>query len=301
MLLKSSAAIVAAISISATIFSCTETTTTPAKPADSNLAKNKTQIDTQVIVKDTVPAKFVWKEPTYDSTKQYIYLTFDDGPQPGTLKTLEICKKLGVKATFFMVGEHARDKWGQDIVSQIREEYPAYLLANHSYTHASNRYKYFYQHPDYAKADFLKAQQSLNVPYKIIRLPGNSAWVREGELKSSPLTKAVSKRLDTLGFNIIGWDQEWEFNHKDARPIQSAERMAGEIVYAMKGGHSHKKNHVVLLSHDRMFRGAGDADSLIKMITLLKQHKNYIFETIDNYPGLKTPQAETVSAGTSMK
>ena len=284
------------------MLACTQTNNTATTGNDTSSKKNTiTAIDTPVaVIKDTVPAKFIWKAPVYDSTKQYIYLTFDDGPQPGTMKTYEICKQLGVKATFFMVGEHARDKWGQEIVSTIREAYPEYLLANHSYTHASNRYKYFYQHPVMATADFLKAQQDMNVPYKIIRLPGNSAWVRNNELQSSALTKAVCKKLDTLGYNVMGWDQEWNFNHKTAKPIQTAEKMAGEITWAIKNNKVHKNNHIVLLAHDRMFREKADADSLIKMINLLKQHKNFVFETMDNYPGIKTPDA-TPATGTSMK
>ncbi len=42
----------------------------------------------------------------YNSTKKYIYLTFDDGPQPGTVSCYHLCITEGVKASFFMVGLH---------------------------------------------------------------------------------------------------------------------------------------------------------------------------------------------------
>jgi hypothetical protein len=52
---------------------------------------------------------------------------------------------------------------------------------------------------------------------------------------------------------------------------------------------THVANHLVLLSHDRMFQRPSDADSLAKLIHILKQNPDYVFETVDHYPGLKKP------------
>ncbi len=260
----------------------------------SNVAETKYSIhkDSNVvnIVSDTAN-KFVWHPIQYDSTKKYIYLTFDDGPQNGTVPVYNLCKQLGVKATFFMVGLHTQKKSdGKEIVETIRESYPQILLANHSYSHAYDKYKYFYLHPHQSQADFYNNQQLLHVPFKIIRLPGNSAWVRNNEIKASKLVKPVTALLDSAGYNVIGWDIEWNFNHKTANPIQSAAKMAALLDSALARNNTHTKNHIVLLSHDRMFRHQNFTDSLEKFITLLKQNNNYIFETIDHYPQLKKPE-----------
>lgn len=62
---------------------------------------------------------------TYDSTKKYIYLTFDDGPQLGTVTCFNLCRAEAVKASFFMVGLHANLKSdGHEIVNMIRSAYP---------------------------------------------------------------------------------------------------------------------------------------------------------------------------------
>lgn len=244
-----------------------------------------------VTVKTDSATKFSWKSTTYDTAKSYIYLTFDDGPQNGTMNVYHIIKALDVKATFFMVGQHAADKALKNIVDSIRDSYPEILLANHSYTHASNRYHFFYDHPEMAMQDFLQAQESLQVPYKIIRLPGNSAWVRQDEVRASKLVKPVSLLLDSLNYNVIGWDVEWNFNHKTARPVQSVTSMVKLVEEALNRGESHTKKHVVILSHDRMFRHPEDADSLYNFINTLKQHPNYVFETITSYPRLKAPAA----------
>ena len=223
----------------------------------------------------------------YDTTKKYIYLTFDDGPQNGTVACFELCKKLGVKATFFMVGKHAATPHLRQIVSDIKNAYPQILLANHSTTHANDKYHYFYQHPQMAAEDFYTAQKSLDVPFKIIRLPGNPSWVREGKLRASGLTKPVCKILDSVGYNVIGWDVEWNFNHKTANPVESSERLAKIVAKNLANNDMNVKNHLVILTHDRMFRNPNYTDSLAKFITLLQGNKNYVFETIDHYPGLK--------------
>jgi len=226
-----------------------------------------------------------------DTAKRYIYLTWDDGPQPpGSSNCFDIFKRAGVKATFFCIAVHnvgaARNAW----VDSIRNSYPQYLLANHSKTHAfSDHYINFYHHPQAALLDFLEAQQKLGVPQKIVRLPGNSAWVRTGEIKASGLVKPVCQLLDSAGYNVIGWDEEWGFktvNHETV-PRQGAETMARMIDRDFREHHLHSRNALVLLAHDRMFARPNYADSLVKCINILKQDPRYVFETIDHYPGIK--------------
>jgi len=255
---------------------------------DNNSAKpskiKKSSVAT--VVPDTANI-FLRKPITYDSTKKYIYLTFDDGPQHGTTACLHLVKQLNVKATFFMVAGNAYDTYLREIVKNVRNSYPQILLGNHSYSHANNNYFYFYHHPEMAAADFFQTQQILNVPYKIIRMPGNSAWVGKNNMKASHLVKPVCELLDSAGYNVIGWDVEWGFNHKTANPVQSPEKMMAIVDSAFARNHTHTKNHLVILSHDRMFRNQNYTDSLHKFIELLKQHRDYVFETVDHYPNLK--------------
>lgn len=65
-------------------------------------------------------------------TRGAIALTFDDGPNPATTpKVLEILKKHGIKATFFMVGTNAAAN--PELVKRVKAE--GHLVANHSYDH----------------------------------------------------------------------------------------------------------------------------------------------------------------------
>jgi hypothetical protein len=65
--------------------------------------------------------------------------------------------------------------------------------------------------------------------------------------------------------------------------------LANQIDSAFAKNETHVQNHLVILTHDRMFQRPGDADSLVKFIRILKANPNYILETVDHYPGLKKP------------
>ena len=254
---------------------------------------SKNEKDTIAVKADTVKPVTGIVPMKEDSSKQYVFLTFDDGPQPpGTKNVYELCKELGVKASFFMVSDNemANVRTGAvsperaALVDNIRNAYPQLLLCNHSTTHAFNgKYTYFYNHPDSALQDFLKAQQFLNVRYKIIRLPGNSVWVRQGEVYSNKQCRAVSKLLDSCGYNVIGWDVEWAYSlgKGQQHPVESADKILAMIDHALNN-YTHTRNNVVLLTHDRLFVQPGSVDSLRKVILALKNNPHYVLETIDN-------------------
>ena len=68
----------------------------------------------------------------HDNCEMKIALTFDDGPHPVlTPKILDILRKNGAKATFFLVGENVKNY--PDVVLGILSE--GHEIANHTYTH----------------------------------------------------------------------------------------------------------------------------------------------------------------------
>lgn len=228
------------------------------------------------------------KHPSHlnkDSTTKYIYITFDDGPLPGTANCIAICKQQNIPASFFEVGLHqGRSVLSKGLYAQIQND-SLFALCNHSFTHANGKYKYFYHHPAMAFNDFMKAQKSLEVKNNIIRLPGNSAWNITQLKKASGLVKPVVQKLDSAGFNVIGWDVEWGFN-KNGQPRQSPKFVMDLIDSAFAKNHTTTKNHLVILMHDHMFRAPADAAKLDTLIGLLKSNTSYQFKKITAYPGL---------------
>ncbi|MEY8523459.1 polysaccharide deacetylase family protein [Lachnospiraceae bacterium 38-10] len=78
-----------------------------------------------------------------DVTEEKIAITFDDGPHPVyTEKLLDGLKERGVKATFFVLGEKAKEH--PEIIERMQKE--GHIIGNHTYTHiqlrSSNRDKF---------------------------------------------------------------------------------------------------------------------------------------------------------------
>ena len=279
------------------IFSCvscevSNNKTIPPNQKDTSTLKDENQNKPKDSVKTTLhkidPKISKFSHPlSIDTSKKYIYLTFDDGPQHGTVACFDLCKKLQVKSTFFMVGLHASSHNLRNIVREIDDNYPLTLLANHSISHAKNKYHSFYLHDSAAVEDLFLAQKTLRVPFKIVRLPGSNSWLINGRMRTEPLAKNVCKRMDSSGYNIIGWDVEWNFNPITANPVQSADEMIENVKQKLEHNHLYTSKHLVILMHDRMFRNPNYTDSLHKFISTLQKDTNYILETVDHYPSLK--------------
>ena len=79
--------------------------------------------------------KIQMKEPTI------VYLTFDDGPGEGTSQVLDALKEHGVKATFFINGEHLYpdkknpEKAAINAENLVRIVSEGHMLGDHSFDH----------------------------------------------------------------------------------------------------------------------------------------------------------------------
>jgi peptidoglycan/xylan/chitin deacetylase (PgdA/CDA1 family) len=78
------------------------------------------------------------KEPELaDSLVKHIYLSFDDGPLPGTSNCVDICTNQNVSATFFEVAFHeSRSNYGRNLYQRILKNDRLFDIANHSFSHA---------------------------------------------------------------------------------------------------------------------------------------------------------------------
>jgi peptidoglycan/xylan/chitin deacetylase (PgdA/CDA1 family) len=240
----------------------------------------------------TKPAAVVKAKPMdpikYDSSKRYIFLTWDDSPQPpGTTNCKKIFHEEGVKATFFSVGFNQVGPVKKRLIDQIRDGYPEFLLANHSFSHGFNdKYASFYstQNTDSAYNDFMHNEKELGIGVKIIRLPGNNTWASNGKIHGQKANNPLIKKLDASGYKIIGWDMEWGQEGKKKAPKESVTQLVNMINQKFEDQTTNEVNMLVILSHDRLFGEAQYADSLRKFIQVLKKDPKNVFETIDHYP-----------------
>lgn len=129
----------------------------------------------------------------YNSSKNQVSITFDDGPHPEfTSKILEYLKKYEAKATFFLIGKNA-EKY-PEIVHQIIDE--GHSIGNHSYTHSKNFG--FFSTPKIVS----ELQQTNFVLKKIIG--------KELKMFRPPFgvtNPNIKKALQKMDYNSIGWSK----------------------------------------------------------------------------------------------
>jgi len=134
-----------------------------------------------------------YREPTLDKVAA---LTFDDGPSPvWTPKILDALKKAGVKATFFMIGEHV-EKY-PEIAKRVAEE--GHEIGNHTYDH----HVLIYYTMEELKKELIDAEKIIkNVTGKTtIYFRPPKAW----------LTPREKEKIKAMGYKII----LWSLNSKD--------------------------------------------------------------------------------------
>ncbi len=260
-------ALLAFVGLSLAAFSCQQN------------AKADTAVKTEV-AKDVKPQKLAAEK--LDSGARVVYLTFDDGPLPGSEALQKTILEKKFKASVFIVGKHTKNgRNSLRVVSDFMKN-PYVDVCNHSYTHANNQYDSFYKNDEAALADFQQNQKELALENKIIRLPGRQLWAlptRDLYMKSSGGKTAERLRQD--GYKVYGWDVEW--HGKGTAPKETADQLMVEIDNMFQNDRTFTRNNLVVLAHDPMFSKPEGAQELAKLVDLLRA-KGYILENIRHYP-----------------
>jgi len=240
----------------------------------------------QVISQEHPPAETVPEidDETVDPDKRVIYLTFDDGPNQGTENLIKILNKRNVCATAFLVGKHAYGSKKQKDDMELLKSNPLIELANHSFTHAHNKYTDFYKNADAVVHDFDIAKDSLKLYDKIARTPGRNIWrlnnINVTDIKSS--TEAANG-LKKAGYKVIGWDLEW----RPSRQMTlkgSHEAMLRKVDSIFLNDLEKTSRHLVFLTHDQYLRDADSINELDMFIEKLQKSNKFVFRKISQYP-----------------
>lgn len=172
-----------------------------------------------------------------DPRRKAIALTFDDGPdREMTPKVLDVLKKYGVKAVFFVVGSKA-EKHPQ-IMQRIKAE--GHLIGNHTFSHSP----FFplrarkYVSAELAMTDEVVLRQTGDV-VRLFRPPFGV---------TNPVIGRQAKRR---GYITLGWS----VRSLDTLASKTREEVAARVAARLHGG-------AVILLHDRL----PEADVLLEMI-----------------------------------
>jgi peptidoglycan/xylan/chitin deacetylase (PgdA/CDA1 family) len=186
--------------------------------------------------------------PAADPAK-YVYLTFDDGPDPKyTPQILDILSVYGAKATFFVVGEEV----ARHPELSRRVHLLGHSVQNHTWSHPDLRTVSWAAFKDQIQTTDRYIQAQTGYTPRCLRPPYGG------------VNSLVSKRSASLGKDVI----RWKIDSRDwARPGTSA------VVRRVLDG---ARNGSVILMHD----GGGDRSQTVAALpAILKTLKasGYVF------------------------
>ena len=166
-----------------------------------------------------------------------VCLTFDDGPSYLTPNFLDILKRNGVKATFFMLGF---EKEKETIVKRVAEE--GHTVGYHGYSH---QYSEIYTSLDALMSNFYRLEIQLNnllgtESTKLIRFPGGTSNTVSRNYCEGIMSEAV-KRVQEEGYMYF----DWNVDSQDAGGATTAEAVYANVRAGIRSGRQN-----VVLMHD---------------------------------------------------
>ncbi|MBB3068162.1 cellulose synthase/poly-beta-1,6-N-acetylglucosamine synthase-like glycosyltransferase/spore germination protein YaaH/peptidoglycan/xylan/chitin deacetylase (PgdA/CDA1 family) [Paenibacillus baekrokdamisoli] len=211
----------------------------------------------------TYPLPYVVERYGKPKGKQVV-LTFDDGPSGQyTPQILQILKRYGIKASFFVVGENA--EMHPELIQQLYKE--GHELGNHTFTH-----------PDVAAISLFQTRMELNATQRLIQeITGHSMtffrppYVADAE-PSTPAELLPILRGQEMGYTMVGElidPEDW------AKP--PADEIVRRVMDRLPQGN-------VILLHDAGGNREQTVKALPKIIEQIKS-KGYTFTTLSQLIG----------------
>lgn len=202
------------------------------------------------------PSKTFFDRRGYEPRK--LALTFDDGPvAPFTSDILDILKRRGVKATFFVIGERIQENPG--LLERMYAE--GHDIGNHTFTH-----------PDLSAVTINREKLELNATQRFVQsILGHSLVLFRPPYFSedSPLSLDEARVIRTaaeLGYRTIGLAadaQDWELYRKDENG-KEVRRTGRDLADAILDALDTMKGSAILL-HD----GPADREATVDAVDLL--------------------------------
>jgi len=192
-----------------------------------------------------------------------LFLTFDDGPSENTVKVLDVLKKHGISATFFVAG--GTSKRSTELIQRIVAE--GHSLGVHTYTH---NYEAIYASVEDYLTDFKKEYDLIysatGVKPSIFRFPGGSINSYDRSIYQQLIAEMTRR-----GFTYY----DWSISSGDGASTTTAAAFKANILSG-----ADKLGKGIVLMHDSISRTntVGILDEVI--VELI--HRGYKFASINN-------------------
>jgi peptidoglycan-N-acetylglucosamine deacetylase len=215
---------------------------------ENHLQASNAQMEQQAYQYDNVFIDLPTKE-------RILYLTFDDGPSKYTGQLLDTLKVLGVKATFFVLGDNVRKN--PEAFKRIIKG--GHSVGNHTYDH-----KHFKNLSDAEILEEFKLTdeelKKFNITTKLVRIP----W---GNISDKQIALLSNRRIVSWSVNT----DDWYFAKQDNGVDSIANRITS---YCYPGA--------IILAHD----GGGNRTKTIKGVAIAVrklQAKGWKFSLLNQY------------------
>lgn len=165
-----------------------------------------------------------------------IYLTFDDGPGPGTGALLELLARYDAKVTFFLVNTG----YDMDILLPAMVE-AGHSIGIHSFSHdftAIYSDEEAFMQDLYAMQTLIREKTGLTT--MLMRFPGGSSNTVSRHFSAGIMSQLI-RRVTEEGFVYF----DWNVDSGDAYGCNDPDRISRNVISAIRG-----KERAVVLQHD---------------------------------------------------
>jgi peptidoglycan/xylan/chitin deacetylase (PgdA/CDA1 family) len=211
-----------------------------------------------------------------------VYLTFDDGPGPGSEQVYGFADSEGVKINLFVVGHRVLRGDSSGNVFRQHHRDSLILICNHSFSHAGGRYRQYYEDAASVLKDFDRNRDTLSLENNIARLPGRNYWRVGGRTQDDIVNgKEAADSLTVHGYRVFGWDVEWK---ADSLHWRTGAEMMDKVEKLVQQQRTFTPRNIVLLFHDEEFQEVAFREEVRSFVKLLSCKAGYRIAHLTEYP-----------------
>lgn len=244
--------------------------------------------------------------------KEYkVHLTFDDGPSiPETLKVLDILKKHGIKATFFISASRfanmasgkpptRRERALLSVIERMKAE--GHTIGNHSFEHID--------HADINRNQRSQIEKNLQSSYRVMdilkidkptpfRFPYGSGWLSSRDPAKQSMANIAMENVQSNGYIPMHWDldtEDWSMIKRKALPhsLLSGICRSGGGIALMHDIHKWTADNLEVLIESISQSG----HEMVSNADILKYSSNRAAGTFPSLRGGNRPSTDQNSSG----
>jgi peptidoglycan/xylan/chitin deacetylase (PgdA/CDA1 family) len=219
----------------------------------SNYNLDLSSTDKPYAAEDNAPFGVTGSIYTSCRQRNFVALTFDDGPGPYTSRLLSVLRKYGVKATFFVLGQQLSESGYSEATLQAYRE--GHVIGSHSWSHPHMPQLSNYQINQEIDSTTAEISRIIGRSPKYFRPP-------YGEISDGVVNALASRRMKTIMWNYDSLD--WQLAPTNPSAIYSS--FADNLIRNSSSG---SYSSIISLMHDTLLESVMSVERIIVLATRL--------------------------------